>query len=98
MVLTLMKVQNSARADNELRGAFVRRNYEKHAAISALQIACNKAIQKNERENNMHAHQIPRKDEKYKKECKRNARAHRIAWEVEEYRKSEKEDTCASTE
>jgi len=77
---------------------FVRMNYEKHAAISALQIACNKGIKINERENNMPAHKIAREDEEYKKECERNARAQRIAWEVEVYRKTEKEDTCASTE
>jgi len=90
-VLTLIKAQNSARADSELRGALVRGNYEKHSAISALHIACNKEIQKNERENNMHVHKIAREDEEYK-ECER------IAWEFEEYRKTEMEDTCASTE
>jgi len=52
-------------------------------------------MQKNERENNMHAHKIAREDEEYKKECERT---HRIVWEVEEYRKTEKDDTCASTE
>lgn len=65
---------------------------------NALQIACNKGIQKNERESNMHAHRIEREDEEYKKACERNARAHRTAWEVEEYRKTEKENTCAATE
>jgi hypothetical protein len=55
--------------------------------ISALQIECNKGIQKNARENSMHAHKIGREDEEYKNECEWNTRALRIAWEAEEHRK-----------